>query len=75
MLRVISSLRGLVRPGNSGGPIVDGAGAVIGTVFASMTDAPAGQPAGFAVPNSVLARALARASEASVPVSTGHCAQ
>jgi S1-C subfamily serine protease len=75
VLRVISSLRGLVRPGNSGGPIVDSAGEVIGTVFASMTDAPAGQPAGFAVPNSVLARELARASQGGVTVSSGHCAQ
>jgi hypothetical protein len=54
---------------------VDRAGAVIGTVFASMTDAPAGQPAGFAVPNSVLAPELARAAAASAPVGSGHCAQ
>jgi S1-C subfamily serine protease len=73
VLRTISSLRGLVRPGNSGGPIVDAAGAVIGTVFASMTNAPAGQPAGFAVPNSVLRPELARAQARTAAVSSGHC--
>ncbi|MGO9750923.1 MAG: MarP family serine protease, partial [Solirubrobacteraceae bacterium] len=57
--REISALRGLVRPGNSGGPLVDRAGFVVGTVFAAVTDAPAGDPGGFAVPNSVVAGELA----------------
>jgi len=73
--RMISSLRGLVRPGNSGGPVVDQQGEVIGTVFASMTNAPAGAPGGFAVPNSVLAPALAAAAARTSPVDSGHCAQ
>ena len=39
MIRDVYSLRGLVRPGNSGGPIVDSAGQVVGVVFAaSVTD-------------------------------------
>ena len=35
--RPITSLRGLVRSGNSGGPMVDGAGRVVTTVFAATT--------------------------------------
>ena len=39
-VRLISSLRGEVESGNSGGPLVDSAGKVIGTVFAEITNAP-----------------------------------
>lgn len=67
--RAITTFRGLVRSGNSGGPVVDGDGRVLGTVFASATDSE--QPEGFAVPNAVVADALARASG---PVGTGPCA-
>ncbi len=67
--RAITTFRGLVRSGNSGGPLVDGDGRVLGTVFASATDSE--QPEGFAVPNAVVADALARASG---PVGTGPCA-
>jgi S1-C subfamily serine protease len=39
VIRDVYSIRGLVRPGNSGGPIVDSAGEVVGVVFAaSVTD-------------------------------------
>jgi hypothetical protein len=66
--RPITTFRGLVRSGNSGGPVVDGDGRVIGTVFASATESR--QPEGFAVPNAVVADALAQASGA---VDTGPC--
>ena len=65
--REISSLRGVVRSGNSGGPLVDARGRVLGTVFAATTSGP---PGGYAVPNEVAAAALAQADAA---VDTGPC--
>jgi S1-C subfamily serine protease len=56
-----------VRPGNSGGPLVDSAGRVIGTVFASRIDG----GAGYAVPPEIVDDALAAARRG--PVSTGDC--
>jgi S1-C subfamily serine protease len=73
-VREISNLRGLVRLGNSGGPLVDGHGQVIGTVFAQITNAPKAQPGGFAVPDSVVGDELARARTRRAPVSTQSCA-
>jgi S1-C subfamily serine protease len=66
--RPIASLRGTVRSGNSGGPIVDTRGRVLGTVFAATTT---GAPGGFAVPNEIVETAL---GETSPGVDTGPCA-
>jgi hypothetical protein len=66
--RPIASLRGLVRSGNSGGPVVDGDGRVLTTLFASATDS--NRPTAFGVPNAVVADALAQADS---PVDTGPC--
>jgi hypothetical protein len=68
--RSITSLRGLVRPGNSGGPVVDGAGRVVTTVFAATVGGR--YHSGFGVPDSVVRSAL---SQARGPVSTGPCAR
>lgn len=65
--RPIAFLRGSVRSGNSGGPLVNPRGEVLGTVFAATTTGP---PGGFAVPNSIVLSSL---SEATTPVSTGPC--
>jgi S1-C subfamily serine protease len=65
--RTMTSLRGTVRSGNSGGPLVDSHGRVMATVFAATTTGPAG---GFAIPNSIVGSALA---EAAGPVDTGPC--
>ena len=65
--RRIASLRGVVRSGNSGGPMVDGAGRVVATIFAATTSGPRG---GYAVPNDVVRRALAGANGR---VDTGPC--
>ncbi len=72
VLRTITALRGKVRPGNSGGPMVDGRGRVVATVFAALTGTP--RAGGFAVPNTLVRAALRRAEARSQPVSTGHCA-
>jgi hypothetical protein len=68
--RPITSLRGLVRPGNSGGPMVDGAGRVVTTIFAA-TVSDNGH-SGYGVPDSVVAEALGRADG---QVDTGPCAR
>ena len=66
--RVITSVRGLVRHGNSGGPVVDGAGRVVTTIFAASVGR---QRTGYGVPDSVVQRALGRIRG---PVDTGPCA-
>jgi len=66
--RSIVSLRGSVRSGNSGGPLVDDRGRVLGTVFAATTT---GTPGGFAVPDDVVRSAL---KGPIAPIETGPCA-
>jgi Trypsin-like peptidase domain/Colicin V production protein len=66
--RSITSLRGLVRQGNSGGPVVDGRGRVVATVFAAATGR---ERTGYGVPDSVVRDALRRVRG---PVDTGPCA-
>ena len=67
--RQLVSLRGRVRSGNSGGPMVDAAGRVATTVFAATTSGPRG---GYGVPNAIVRRALDGADRT---VSTGPCAE
>jgi S1-C subfamily serine protease len=67
--RSLVSLRGRVRPGNSGGPLVDTRGRVLTTVFAATRGGP---PGGYGVPNAVVRRALRGATR---PVDTGPCAR
>ena len=65
--RRITSLRGNVRSGNSGGPAVDSGGRVVGTVFAATTN---GSGGGFGIPPGIVEAALDRAGG---PVDTGPC--
>lgn len=70
--RLLTPLRGLVRPGNSGGPMVDDAGQVLTTVFAS-TDGADGH-GGYGVANQTVEQVLARADGGrDGPVGTGPC--
>ncbi|HTT95798.1 MAG TPA: MarP family serine protease [Solirubrobacterales bacterium] len=66
--RTITALGGDVRSGNSGGPLLDKQGRVVGVVFAATTSGPAG---GFAVPVEQVRRAIRHVSTG--PVSTGPC--
>lgn len=72
VLRTITALRGKVRPGNSGGPMVNGRGQVLATVFAALTGT--ARAGGFAVPNDLVRSALRRAEASGATVSTGPCA-
>jgi S1-C subfamily serine protease len=65
--RTITALSGAVRSGNSGGPLVDGDGDVVGTVFAATTSGPRG---GFAIPAEEVEAALEHTAES---VDTGAC--
>jgi S1-C subfamily serine protease len=65
--RTIVFLRGSVRSGNSGGPLVNSQGRVLATVFASTTS---GQRGGYAIPNRLVERALASVA---MEVDTGSC--
>jgi S1-C subfamily serine protease len=67
--RLLTPLRGLVRPGNSGGPLVDSSGRVLTTVFAGTTGG--GPHGGYGVANATVAHVLDGAGRA---VSTGPCA-
>jgi S1-C subfamily serine protease len=73
VLRSITSLRGLVRPGNSGGPMIDSAGRVVATVFAAVTGSGHGQ-GGFAVPNALIRKQLQKALAGQGAAGTGSCA-
>jgi S1-C subfamily serine protease len=66
--RTITTLRGLVRHGNSGGPMVDGSGRVVTTIFASARTN--GAREGFGVPDGIVRSGLAKAGD---PVETGPC--
>lgn len=66
--RLLTPLRGLVRPGNSGGPVVGRDGRVLTTVFASTTGA--GVPGGYGVANVTVAKELSGAHRV---VGTGRC--
>ena len=53
----MTTIRGSIHSGNSGGPVVDAQGSVITTVFAQR----AGSDGGYGVPTEIVQNALARA--------------
>ena len=65
--RRVTTLRGEVRHGNSGGPAVDGAGRVRTTIFAARV----GSDSGYGVPTAVVREALGRTGTREV--SSGSC--
>ena len=66
--RRVTGVRGLVRSGNSGGPVVDARGRVVTTIFAAGLGQ--GRRGGFGVPTAVVDDALSRVAG---PVDTGPC--
>jgi S1-C subfamily serine protease len=71
VIREVFSLRGLVRPGNSGGPLVSSAGKVLGVIFAaSVSDG----DTGYALTAQQVSDAAAQGLTRSNTVSTGDCA-
>jgi S1-C subfamily serine protease len=72
--RLLTPLRGLVRPGNSGGPLVDVDGRVLTTVFAATVDSRV--RGGYGVANETVASVLREAGQREregARVSTGSC--
>jgi S1-C subfamily serine protease len=71
--RLLTPLRGLVQPGNSGGPVVDENGRVLTTVFAATVGG--GSAGGYGVANETVSSVLAAArANRNGTVGTGPCA-
>ena len=67
--RQMTSFRAEIQSGNSGGPVIDGRGEVLTTVFAATVDSK--PPEGLGVPNAITERTL---DGVDGPVDTGPCA-
>jgi S1-C subfamily serine protease len=71
VVREVFSLRGLVRPGNSGGPIVTPQGKVAGVVFAASVTDP---ETGYALTAAQVSDSVRAGTSADREVNTGDCA-
>ncbi len=70
VVRDVYTIRGTIRPGNSGGPLVDTAGTVLGVVFGASLDR---SDVGFVLTAAEAAPVVQDALSDSNPVSTGAC--
>jgi uncharacterized membrane protein required for colicin V production len=71
VVRNVLTVRAVVRSGNSGGPLLDGSGQVLGLVFGAAVD---NDETGFVLADDEIARAVAAAPRQNAEVSTGICA-
>ncbi|GAA4284561.1 MarP family serine protease [Brevibacterium daeguense] len=71
VVREVYSLRGIIRPGNSGGPVLDAEGQVVGMVFAKSASDP---ETGYALTLDEFDEVLRTADERTTPVPTSACA-
>lgn len=69
--RLVYELEAIIRPGNSGGPIVNLSGKVIGVVFSRSTTNP---DVGFALAMPAVSQQISTAGSSNQAVSTGACA-
>lgn len=70
--REVYSLAANIIPGNSGGPVIDAGGSVIGVIFAQST---AYQNVGYALSTPQLDKILSQAQAQNRAISTGKCAE
>lgn len=70
VVRDVYTVRAQVKSGNSGGPLVNPAGDVVGVVFGAAVDEPS---TGFVLTASQVADEVAAAPDLEAPVSTGRC--
>ncbi len=68
--REVYTVRGVIKQGNSGGPLIDTEGNVLGVVFGAAID---NTDTGFVLTDKEIAAQLRQAPAASVPVATGDC--
>jgi S1-C subfamily serine protease len=71
VVRNVYTVRAVVRSGNSGGPLLDGDGQVLGLVFGAAVD---NEETGFVLTDDEIVDDVATASSRSAEVSTGTCA-
>ena len=71
VVRNVYTVRAVVRSGNSGGPLLDGSGQVLGLVFGAAVD---NDETGFVLADDEIANQVAAAPSRNTEVSTGSCA-
>jgi S1-C subfamily serine protease len=71
VVRSVYTVRAVVRSGNSGGPLLDGSGQVLGLVFGAAVD---NDETGFVLADEEIASDVAAAPSRTTEVSTGSCA-
>jgi S1-C subfamily serine protease len=71
VVRNVYTVRAVVRSGNSGGPLLDESGQVLGIVFGAAVD---NDETGFVLADNEITQDVAAAPSDTIPVSTGGCA-